>query len=147
MIRINIHTIDDSREELIDVFCHEAHKERMHAVAREFTDGSHKITCRKDDRTYQVRLDDILYIETVDEHLFIYCESDVYENRMRLYEAEEICRDTLFFKASKSMLINIKKIENMKPSLSGRFEITMINGEKLLVSRKYVSDLKKKMGL
>ena len=45
------------------------------------------------------------------------------------------------------MLINVKKIENMKPSLSGRFEITMINGEKLLVSRKYVADLKKKMNL
>ena len=45
------------------------------------------------------------------------------------------------------MLINIKKIDNMKPSLSGRFELTMINGEKLLVSRKYVRELKEKMGL
>ena len=45
------------------------------------------------------------------------------------------------------MLINIKKIDNMKPSLSGRFELTLINGERLLVSRKYVSDLKKIMGI
>ena len=147
MIKINIHVIDDSKDESIDIFCHEDHKESMHRTALEFSEGSHKLTCKKDDKTYQVRLDDILYIETVDERLFIYCEDDVYENRMRLYEAERICRDTLFFRASKSMLINIKKIDNMKPSLSGRFEITMINGERLLVSRKYVSDLKKKMNL
>ena len=147
MIKININVIDDDKDETIEVFCHEAHKEKMYGIAREFADGSRKITCKKGDKTYQIRLDDILYIETVDEHLFIYCDDEVYENRMRLYEAEEICRDTLFFKASKSMLINIKKIDNMKPSLSGRFEITMINGERLLVSRKYVSDLKKKMDL
>ncbi|MBQ1547822.1 MAG: LytTR family transcriptional regulator DNA-binding domain-containing protein [Lachnospiraceae bacterium] len=147
MININIHVIEDSKEETIDIFCHEEHKEKMQKIACEFADGSQKITCKKDDKTYRIRLDDIFYIETVDEHLFIYCENDVYENRMRLYEAEQLCEDTLFFKASKSMLINIKKIENMKPSLSGRFEITMINGEKLLVSRKYVADLKEKMGL
>ena len=145
MININIHIIDDSKDETIDVFCHEGHRERMQEVAREFADGSHRITCKKDDKTYQLRLDDIFYIETVDERLYIYCENDVYENRMRLYEAEQICRDTLFFRASRSMLINIKKIDNMKPSLSGRFEITMINGERLLVSRKYVADLKRRM--
>lgn len=147
MIKINIHTVDDSEEETIDVFCHEEHKDRMQEIAREFVDGSHKITCKKNDKTYRIRLDDVFYIETVDERLFIYCENEVYENRMRLYEAESLCVDTLFFKASKSMLINVKKIENMKPSLSGRFEITMINGEKLLVSRRYVADLKKKMSL
>ena len=147
MIRININIIEKTSDEKIDVFCHEDHKEKMYGLARELAEGSRRITCRKDDKTYQIRLNDILYIETVDERLFIYCENDVYENRMRLYEAEQICKDTLFFKASKSMLINIKKIDNMKPSLSGRFEVTMINGERLLVSRKYVSDLKKKMGL
>lgn len=147
MIDIKIHIIDETEDETIDIFCHEDHKERMQELAREFTEGRHKITCKKEDKTYQIRLEDIFYIETVDEHLFIYCENEVYENRMRLYEAELLCKDTLFFKASKSMLINIKKIENMKPSLSGRFEITMINGEKLLVSRKYVADLKSKMRL
>ncbi len=147
MININIHIVDDSKEESIDVFCHKDRKEEMQEIAKEFVDGSQKISCKKDDKTYRIRLDEVFYIETVDEHLFIYCENDVYENRMRLYEAEQLCKDTLFFKASKSMLINIKKIENMKPSISGRFEITMMNGEKLLVSRKYVADLKQKMRL
>ena len=146
-MKIHFHIVDDREEETIDIFCHEGNQERMQEIAREFSDGSQRITCKKDEKTYRIRLDEVFYIETVDEHLFIYCEKDVYENRMRLYEAEQLCMDTLFFKASKSMLINIKKIENMKPSLSGRFEITMINGEKLLVSRKYVADLKKKMSL
>jgi DNA-binding LytR/AlgR family response regulator len=146
-MNINIHIIEDSMEEKLDIFCHEANKERLKEIAKELVEGNQKITCKKDDKTYQIRLDEVFYIETVDERLFIYCEDDVYENRMRLYEAEQLCSSADFFKASKSMLINIKKIENMKPSLSGRFEITMINKEKLIVSRKYVADLKEKMGL
>lgn len=146
-MKVNIHIIDDTEEETIDIFCHEKNKERMEEMAREFSEGSQRITCKKNDKTYRIRLDEVFYIETVDERLFIYCENEVYENNMRLYEAEELCKDTLFFKASKSMLINIKKIKNMKPSISGRFEITMVNGEKLLVSRRYVADLKQKMGL
>jgi DNA-binding LytR/AlgR family response regulator len=146
-MNINIHIIEDSMEEKLDIFCHEANKERLQEIAKELVEGNQKITCKKDDKTYQIRLDEVFYIETVDERLFIYCEDDVYENRMRLYEAEQLCSSAYFFKASKSMLINIKKIENMKPSLSGRFEITMINKEKLIVSRKYVADLKEKMGL
>lgn len=142
-----MHIIDDAEEETIDIYCHEGHMARMQEIARELVDGSQKITCKKNDKTYRIRLDEVFYIETVEDHLFIYCENEIYENRMRLYEAEQLCEDTLFFKASKSMLINIKKIKNMKPSLSGRFEITMNNGEKLLVSRKYVADLKQKMGL
>lgn len=146
-MNINIHIIEDSMEETLDIFCHESNKERLQEIAKELVEGNQKITCKKDDKTYQIRLDEVFYIETVDERLFIYCEDDVYENRMRLYEAEQLCRGTDFFKASKSMLINIKKIAYMKPSLSGRFEITMINKEKLIVSRKYVADLKEKMGL
>ncbi len=146
-MKVNIHIIDDTEEETIDIFCHEKNKKRMEEMAREFSEGSQRITCKKNDKTYRIRLDEVFYIETVDERLFIYCENEVYENKMRLYEAEELCKDTLFFKASKSMLINIKKIKNMKPSISGRFEITMVNGEKLLVSRRYVADLKQKMGL
>lgn len=146
-MNINIHIVEDSQDEAIDIYCHKDNQEKMQQVARELTEGRNKITCKKDDKTYQIRLEDVFYIETVDERLFIYCEDDVYENRMRLYEAEQLCIDALFFKASKSTIINIKKIAYMKPSLSGRFEIAMINGEKLIVSRRYVSDLKEKMKL
>ena len=146
-MNIHVHIVEDDQAESMDIYCHRDRAAKMQQEARELLDGSQQITCKKNDKTYRIRLDEVYYIETVDEHLFIYCENEVYENRMRLYEAEQLCEGTLFFKASKSMLINIKKIANMKPSLSGRFEITMTNGEKLLVSRRYVADLKQKMRL
>ena len=45
------------------------------------------------------------------------------------------------------MVLNADKIDYITPSLSGRFEATLLNGEKTVVSRQYVSELKKRMGI
>ena len=66
---------------------------------------------------------------------------------MKLYEFEELSRGTAFFRASKSMVLNSDKIDSVTPSLSGRFEVRLLNQEKVIVSRQYVGALKKLMGL
>ncbi len=90
---------------------------------------------------------DVYYFEVVDNRAFFYCAESVYESRMRLYEFEELCHGTAFFRASKSMVLNADKIDYIAPSLSGRFEVTLLNGEKVMVSRQYVRILKRMMGL
>ena len=45
------------------------------------------------------------------------------------------------------MILNTNKIDFVAPSFSGRFEVTLLNGEKVMVSRQYVGILKRKMGL
>lgn len=52
-----------------------------------------------------------------------------------------------FFRCSKSMVLNADKIEYIKPSVSGRFEAVLTNGETVIVSRKYVSELKRLLGM
>ena len=51
------------------------------------------------------------------------------------------------FRCSKSMILNAEKIDYVRPSLSGRFEAVLSNGEKAVVSRKYVADLKRMLGV
>ena len=58
-----------------------------------------------------------------------------------------IQKGTSFFRASKSFIINADKIDSIKPSLSGRFEVMLTNKEKLIVSRQYVRVLKQMIGL
>ena len=53
----------------------------------------------------------------------------------------------LFFRCSKSMILNADKIDYVHPSISGRFEAVLSNGETVLVSRKYVNNLKHKLGM
>ena len=44
------------------------------------------------------------------------------------------------------MKMNAEKIDYVLPSLSGRFEAVLDNGEKDIVSRKYVAELKRLFG-
>lgn len=106
-----------------------------------------EIIAYKGTEIYRLNPNDIYYFEVVDSKSFIYCENDVYESKLRLYEFEKLCNGAPFFRGSKSMVINSDKIRSLKPSLSGRFEISLINNERLIVSRQYVNSLKKLMGL
>ena len=45
------------------------------------------------------------------------------------------------------MICNIKKIKNVKASLNGRFDAILLNDEKIVISRSYVKDLKKRLGM
>jgi len=89
---------------------------------------------------------DIFYIETVDNKTFIYCESNVYESKQKLYELEEL-KMTDFLRISKSSIINLSKIKSLIPSMSGRLEAVLFNGERVVISRQYVTELKKNFGI
>jgi DNA-binding LytR/AlgR family response regulator len=45
------------------------------------------------------------------------------------------------------MILNADRIDYVRPSLSGRFEAVLSNGEKVVVSRKYVAELKRLLGI
>ena len=45
------------------------------------------------------------------------------------------------------MILNADRIDYVRPSLSGRFEAVLSNGEKVVVSRRYVAELKRMLGV
>lgn len=90
---------------------------------------------------------DVFYFESVDNKVFIYCEKRVYESKLKLYEIEEQYEKTDFFRASKSIILNLSKIKNLSPAFNGRFEALLKNKEKVIISRQFVPVLKKKLGI
>ena len=90
---------------------------------------------------------DVYYFEAVDHKVFIYCQEKVYESRLKLYELETEYESGDFFRTSKSSILNVAKIESLRPVLYGRYEALLHNGEKVYISRQYVPVLKRKLGL
>ena len=109
--------------------------------------GRDKMTMSKGEKIFQLPPSDIFYFESVDNHVFAYAREDVFDVKGRLYDIEERLRHTDFFRASKSTIINLSKVENFSPGFNGRFEACLENGEKLIVSRQYAAGLKEKLGL
>lgn len=91
--------------------------------------------------TLRINIKDILYFEAVGELVFAYTSSKVYEIKMRLYQVEEILRPYKMKRASKSVLINLRKIESVRPALNGRLYAKMLNGEEVLISRQYAKEI------
>ncbi len=90
---------------------------------------------------------EIYYFESVDNKVFAYCDKKVYEIKSKLYEIEETYNYFGFFRISKSAVVNIKKISSISPLFNGKLTANLANGEKIVISRQYVADLKRKLGI
>ena len=88
-----------------------------------------------------IRIEDILYFEAVGELVFAYTKEQVYEIKMRLYQIEESLKEDKMKRASKSILVNIRKIISVRPALNGRLFAKMENDEEILISRQYAKEV------
>ena len=50
-------------------------------------------------------------------------------------------------RCSKAMIVNIRKIKSVKAELNGRMIAELLNGEQIIISRAYVKELKRKLGI
>ena len=98
----------------------------------------------KDGAVSKISLDEIFYIESVEEKTFVYSKAEVYNCEYKLYEIEEKIGKYSFARISKSTIVNICKILEIKPQINGRFEALLDNGERQIVNRHYVNGLKEK---
>lgn len=145
-MKVSIREVPDTEEEEIIIKCHEMNESVLEAVRR-LKSPDRQVAGIWRDEIYRLSLKDIFYFETVDNKSFLYCEARVYETKLKLYEFEEMAYGSRFFRVSKSVVVNMLKISHVRPSLSGRFEAVMENGERIMVSRQYVPELKKQLGL
>ena len=141
---IKVKMIQDEETEYIEIGCHK-HDEHISEIIRfvKLHQGSVEVT--RDEKQYMIPLSEIYYIEAVDERTFIYLGKDCYESRKRLYEFEELLSDRNFARISKSVVVNLMKISSIKPALNGRFLCQLKNNEEVIISRKYVSEIKEKL--
>lgn len=98
----------------------------------------------KDGAVSKLSPEEIYYFESVDERTFVYSRTEVYMCEYKLYEVEEKIGKCGFARISKSVIVNIQKIQQIRPQFNGRFEALLDNGERLIVNRHYVSGLKEK---
>lgn len=101
-----------------------------------------KLSAKKDNELHFINSSEILYFDSVDNRTFLYTADDVMEINQRLYELENILSDKDFVRISKSQIVNINKIQSLKPELNRTILATMCNKEQLSISRKYVKTIR-----
>ena len=141
-MKLSVEEISCRDEEEVVVRCYDA-KEKWVGAIRAVTAGEITIYGVADEKIYRLKLSDVYYFEVVEGRSFLYCRKSVFECRQKLYEFEVVCRGSMLFRCSKSIILNADKIQYVRPSVSGRFEAILMNGEKVIISRQYVGELKR----
>ena len=102
-----------------------------------------KLVGKIDGETIIFQPEEILYIEKVDEKTFAYTLEHVIQMDVSLSMAEMILDDERFFRCSKSMIINVNRVERLKSLPSNRIDATLQSGEHIIISRTDASDFRK----
>ena len=145
-MKIIIETPQPGQEDEIIVRC-AALDDKLMKLIYSLKSDSDTLTGYIEDKIIKLTPRDIYYFESVDNKVFAYTGKGVYEVHKKLYEIEQQYSHTDFLRISKSAIVNVAKIAYISPIFNGRFEATLRNDEKIIISRQYVNELKKKLEL
>lgn len=101
----------------------------------------------KDDKVELLEPESLFRIYAEDGKVFAKTEKDLYQIRLRLYEVEERLDSSKFVRISNSEIVNLKKVKSLDLSFVGTICMELSNREVSYVSRRYVSRIKKMLGL
>ncbi len=105
------------------------------------------ISGSKDNKIEVIEQADLIRIYASSGKVFAATHKGEYALRLRLYEIEERLPPHQFVRISNSEIINLKKVNNFDLSFTGTICIKLANGTITYVSRRYVSKLKKILGI
>lgn len=102
-----------------------------------------KLWGRIDDENICIDIDEILYLESVDDKVFAYTKENVLRIDGSLNSFMLEIEDETFFRCSKSMIINVNRVISLKSLSSNRIDATMEGGEHIIISRRYAVEFRK----
>ena len=88
---------------------------------------------------------EILYLESVEGRTFAYTEHNVLQLEYSLSQLEQMLGTVNFFRCSKSVILNIDKVRELRSRANNRIDATMCNGEHIMISRTYASDFRRRL--
>lgn len=140
-MKVDIRKIETGDDEVIVRYKEETG--RIRKILDVLRDGDEKLYGKKESDVVSVIPGDILYIESVDDKIFAYTCDDIFRLEGTLAGIIQKLGDERFFRCSKSMIINIDKVDSLHSLSSNRIDATMEGGEHIMISRTYASEFRR----
>ena len=100
-------------------------------------------TGKADGKNVSIDIDDIYYIENVDRKIFLYSRKDVYRYDGSMSDIDSAITDTDLVRISRTCIMNAEHLKEIRQLRNSHLEAVLDNDEKLIVSRKYLPEIKK----
>lgn len=144
-MKIRVNESPEYQEIEVVINC-ESKNEHVLEIEQSLTYLNKLVTGKMDGRSYTLTPNRIYYFESIDDKVFAYTKDNIYEIGLKLYQLEEIFMNTPLTRINKNTILNLRKIKTFVSSLNGKMEAVLLNGEKMIMSRKYVSAIRQLLG-
>ena len=114
------------------------------SLVRKIENMSISFTGKTEGKTVSIDLSDIYYIENVERKIFLYTKNDVYRYDGNMSDIDSSIDGTDLARISRTCFMNVSHLTEIQQLKNSHLEATLDNGEKLIVSRKYLRDIKRR---
>lgn len=140
--------IDSTCKEPRIIILTDSMTEEIHQIFQKLSEESPQIISGiKDDKVEVLDQSELIRIYANAGKVFAVTDKGEYLLRRRLYELEGRLDASYFVRISHSEIINLRKVVNFDLSFSGTICVKLTNGAITYVSRRYVSKIKKILGI
>ena len=144
-MKVSVNISPDHTEPYAVIYTNQMTDEIQHIIDF-FNAGETPITAQHNEELIILQPEDIYMIRVENGETIIYGQFQNYRSRKRLYELKEQL-GRKFMKISKTTLVNLSYMDCIEPGFSGTLLLKLKNGCKDYVSRKYLPEFKKYLGL
>ena len=132
----------------LHVKAHALARVREHVVLHARAQKAERIPVEKGGKKILIAIDSIRYVMARDDYAYLQTDSDRYFSTVSLAQLEKRLDGHGFFRVHRGYLVNLAMVEEVEPVAGGTLLLTL-NGveDKIPVSRRRVSSLKKALGL
>jgi two-component system LytT family response regulator len=95
-----------------------------------------KIFIKDGEKRFFIQLDEIYLIESLENYTRLFFQGKKALQRRSLRQWEEMLDENIFFRINRTEIVNIKYIQEVNTTMSGRLEVKLKTGELLEVSNR-----------
>lgn len=139
--------IDDKYEEVeVHIYARSFDEEVEHLMKQLKTPITNVVDGYVGQEIRMLKIPEIYTVYVENGKVYFQTDEEEYQSKKKLYEIEELF-DKQFVRVNKSTLVNIDYIRSFQLNLLGSTELILYNETNVHVSRKYLRDLKIKLGI
>ena len=142
-MKVDIKQTNEAAEPYAVIYCREINAEVITA-AEAIGRAGDVITAYDNGSIVVIGKKDLYMIRAEDGRTRFYTADAAYETAKPLKDFEKLSG---FMRISKFCIINLETIKRFDPMFSGSMQVTLKNGSKDYISRKYLPEVKKYLGL
>ncbi|MDO4535579.1 MAG: LytTR family DNA-binding domain-containing protein [Clostridium perfringens] len=144
-MKVQVKVSDEIKEPYVVIYTNSITDEVQKIICN-LSDNINIIPVNDEDRIIFLQPEEIYMARVEKGELIIYCKNKTYKSKRRLYEIGEQLGSG-FIQISKSAFVNIKMIECVEPFFNGMMNLKLKNGCSEYISRKYLPEFKKYLGI